>query len=90
MPSQQKLPFPHDPRKDSRPRRLPESSTFILTIGHCTHFLEAFAGFVQAHGLKRLVDVRSFRLSRRNPQFNLDVFSGSLKQVGIEYLHGPG
>ena len=49
-----------------------------------------FIGLLQAHGIKRLVDVRSFPRSRRNPQFNLDVLPGSLEEVGVEYRHMPG
>lgn len=90
MPSQEKFPFPHDPEKDSRPRRLPESSSLVLTVGHSTHSMGAFAGLLQAHGVKRVVDVRSFPRSRRHPQFNLDVLPGSLKEFGIEYRHIPG
>ena len=52
--------------------------------------MEAFIGLLQAHGVKHLVDVRSFPRSRRNPRFNLDALPGSLKQVGIEYPHMPG
>jgi len=78
MPSQQKLFFPHDPRKDSTVHPLPECSTLVLTVGHSTHSLEAFIGLLQAHGVKRLVDVRSFPRPRRNPQFNLDALPGTL------------
>jgi uncharacterized protein (DUF488 family) len=90
MPFQEKFPFPHDPEKNSRAHPLPESFTLILTIGHSTHSIEEFIGLLLAHGVKRLVEVRSFPRSRRNPQFNLDVLLGTLKQVGIEYRHMPG
>jgi uncharacterized protein (DUF488 family) len=90
MPSQEKFPFPDDQRKDSGGRPLPGSSTPILTIGHSTHSMEAFVELLLAHGVKRLVDVRSFPRSRRNPHFNHDVLPGSLKEVGIEYRHVPG
>lgn len=50
MPSQEKFPFPRNPRKDSRARPLSESSTLILTIGHSTHCIEDFVGILQAHG----------------------------------------
>jgi hypothetical protein len=67
MPSQEKFPFPHDQRKDSRAHLLPGSSTLILTIGHSTHSMEAFIDLLQAHGVKRLVDFLSFPRSRRIP-----------------------
>jgi uncharacterized protein (DUF488 family) len=39
---------------------LPETCTLVLSVGHSTHSLEAFIGLLQAHGVKRIVDVRSF------------------------------
>ncbi len=40
-----------------------------------------------AHGVQRLVDVRSIPKSRRVPQFNSDALAASLREQGIEYLH---
>ena len=40
-----------------------------------------------AHGVQRLVDVRTIPKSRRVPQFNSDVLAASLRKHGIEYLH---
>ncbi|MFO7460035.1 MAG: DUF488 family protein [Desulfatiglandales bacterium] len=63
---------------------MPESFTLILTIGHSTHSMEEFIGLLLAHGVKRLVEVRSFPRSRCNPRFKLDLLLGTLKQVGID------
>ena len=40
-----------------------------------------------AHGVQRLVDVRTIPKSRRVPQFNSDALAASLCKQGIEYLH---
>jgi uncharacterized protein (DUF488 family) len=50
----------HDAQRASRRRRLPETRTLVLTVGHSTHSVEAFIGLLQAHGIKLFVDVRSF------------------------------
>ena len=40
-----------------------------------------------AHGVLRLVDVRTIPRSRRVPQFNSDALADSLRNQGIDYLH---
>jgi hypothetical protein len=40
----------HDAQRASRRRRLPETRTLVLTIGHSTHSIEAFIGLLQVHG----------------------------------------
>ena len=59
----------------------------VLTIGHSTRTIEEFVGMLRAHGVERLVDVRSIPKSRRVPQFNSDELGASLREQGIEYLH---
>ncbi len=46
-----------------------------------------FLEILQAHGVKRLVDIRTVPRSRHNPQFNFDVLPESLKHAGIAYTH---
>jgi uncharacterized protein (DUF488 family) len=60
-----------------------------LTIGHSTRSIEEFLHLLDAHGVKRLVDVRTVPRSRHNPQFNKDSLPQALKRVGIEYTHMP-
>ena len=62
----------------------------VSTIGHSTHALEELIRILQAHGIHRLVDVRTIPKSRRNPQFNRESLADSLHAVGIEYRHLPG
>ena len=42
----------------------------ILTIGHSNRSIEDFLALLKAHGVQRLVDVRTVPRSRHNPQFN--------------------
>ena len=61
----------------------------IWTIGHSTKPIDEFVGLLQAHGIQRLVDVRTVPRSRHNPQFNTDRLAKSLEQAGLAYLHMP-
>ncbi len=62
----------------------------ILTIGHSTRTLEEFLELLRAHGVTRLVDVRSMPRSRRNPQFNREALPEALAAAGLAYTHLPG
>ena len=42
----------------------------LFTLGHSTRSGEDLVGVLRAHGIRRLVDVRSIPGSRHNPQFN--------------------
>src|SRR5207247_3133822 len=70
------------------PRR--EPSLIVLTIGHSTRTVEEFIGLLQAHGVSRVIDVRTVPRSRHNPQFNRASLPGSLKKAGWGYVHLPG
>src|SRR5271157_2487166 len=59
----------------------------VLTVGHSTRALETFIQLLQAHGVKRVVDVRTVPRSRRNPQFNRETLPDSLSQAKIRYTH---
>jgi uncharacterized protein (DUF488 family) len=62
----------------------------ILTIGHSTRPIDEFIGLLLAHGVSRLVDVRTVPRSRHNPQFNRDTLPETLAAEGISYTHMPG
>ena len=62
----------------------------VSTVGHSTHPIEEFISILQAHGIRRLVDVRTIPKSRRNPQFSQENLPASLHAAGIEYFHLPG
>jgi len=65
----------------------PASAASLLTIGHSTRTIEDFVGMLKAHGVERLIDVRTIPMSRRNPQFNSDALKKSVEAEGIAYTH---
>lgn len=44
---------------------------------------------LKAHGIERLIDVRSVPRSRMNPQFNRETLAAELAAHGIAYQHEP-
>ena len=62
----------------------------VFTIGHSTRSINAFIDLLAAHGVQRLVDVRTVPQSRHNPQFGRDQLFSSLERAGIQYTHMPG
>lgn len=62
----------------------------MLTIGHSNRPLDRFLDLLTAHGVERLVDIRTIPRSRYNPQFNKDALPESLRPIGIDYVHMPG
>jgi uncharacterized protein (DUF488 family) len=69
---------------DSTLAKLP---TKVLTIGHSTRSIESFIEMLRAHGVKRVVDVRTIPRSRTNPQFNRESLTASLTEAGMGYTH---
>jgi uncharacterized protein (DUF488 family) len=58
----------------------------IHTIGHSTRTTEQFINLLTLHRIDLLIDVRRWPMSKRNPQFNRDNLSASLKESRIDYL----
>jgi uncharacterized protein (DUF488 family) len=71
---------------------VPESAAgdAVFTVGHSTRPLEEFISLLRAHGIRRLVDIRTVPRSARNPQFNRETLPKELERAGIEYRHLPG
>jgi uncharacterized protein (DUF488 family) len=63
--------------------------TTLFTIGHSTRTLPELIEVLQAHGIKNLVDIRAFPMSRRLPHFNRETLEVELPKAGIEYLWEP-
>jgi uncharacterized protein (DUF488 family) len=59
----------------------------VLTIGHSTRAWKAFLEILRAHGIKRVIDVRSIPRSRHNPQFNRETLRTKLRAAKIGYVH---
>jgi uncharacterized protein (DUF488 family) len=65
-------------------------SLCIFTIGHSTRPIEEFLAMLHAHGVRRLVDVRTVPRSGHNPQFNREDLSRALRANRLHYRHMPG
>jgi len=63
------------------------SKPLIRTVGHSTRPLETFLELLKAHGVERVLDVRTIPRSRRNPQFNRETLPAKLRAAHIGYLH---
>jgi uncharacterized protein (DUF488 family) len=61
----------------------------LYTLGHSTRPIDEFLALCHAHGLRRVVDVRRFPASRRNPQFGREALAASLAAADVEYLWRP-
>lgn len=57
----------------------------ILTIGHSNHETGDFLALLARHGVRTLVDVRSWPGSRRLPQFNKATLETALQGANIAY-----
>ena len=62
----------------------------IFTVGHSTRPIDEFVRLLKAHGVQRVIDVRTIPRSRHNPQFNRDQLSAALHRRRIHYRHMPG
>jgi len=71
--------MPPDAAPGERPART------IWTVGHSTHTAHALVALLQAYGIELVADVRSFPVSRKNPQHNREVLSEALARSGIAY-----
>jgi len=68
-------------------RKVKTEMPAILTIGHSTRTWKDFLAILRAHGIKRVIDVRSIPRSRHNPQFNRETLSAKLRSARIGYVH---
>lgn len=64
-----------------------ESPSTLWTIGHSTRPIDEFLSCLNAHGIQRLIDVRTVPRSRYNPQFNTEALAKSLAAVAVNYQH---
>lgn len=59
----------------------------VFTVGHSTRTWKVFLELLRAHGIKRVIDVRSIPRSRHNPQFNRETLAAKLRAAKIGYVH---
>lgn len=62
----------------------------IFTIGHSTRPIDVFVRLLKAHGVQRVIDVRTIPRSRHSPQFSRDRLSRSLHRARLHYTHLAG
>ncbi|MEO8484254.1 MAG: DUF488 domain-containing protein [Acidobacteriota bacterium] len=62
----------------------------IFTIGHSTRPIGTFIRLLKAHGVQRVIDVRTIPRSAHNPQFNRDQLSRALHSARLHYRHMLG
>jgi uncharacterized protein (DUF488 family) len=63
--------------------------TVVYTIGHSTRTIDAFLTLLRREGIRSLIDVRAFPMSRRHPQFNRESLSSTLSANDVTYVHAP-
>lgn len=78
------------PRMSRSQSRTHATAQMVFTIGHSTRAIEDFIRLLKAHGVQRVIDVRTIPRSRHNPQFNRDQLSPALHRARIHYRHMPG
>jgi len=61
----------------------------FFTIGHSTRPMEAFVDLLRVGGVSLVVDVRTVRRSRRNPQYDGSTLPASLQPFTIGYRAIP-
>ena len=59
----------------------------VFTIGHGTRPADELVDCLRGAGVGRLVDIRRFPGSRRNPQFNKEALTATLAAAGVAYRH---
>jgi uncharacterized protein (DUF488 family) len=66
-----------------------DSGLEVYTVGHSTRSIEELIALLRAHGVTRVLDVRSVPRSRHNPQFEAGTLAAALAAEGIDYAHLP-
>ena len=61
----------------------------VYTVGHSTRPLEDFVLLLQENGVRLLVDVRRYPVSRRYPHFTGAALAASLARGDVAYRHAP-
>jgi uncharacterized protein (DUF488 family) len=69
------------------PTRRKNTNSTVFTVGHSNRSLEDFLEILKAHGVHRVIDIRTIPRSRHNPQFNREALARSLRSAGIAYVH---
>jgi uncharacterized protein (DUF488 family) len=65
------------------------STVTIYTVGHSTRSFDELVEMLAKHGVTQLVDIRSIRRSRHNPQFEERNLARWMPRRGISYVALP-
>jgi uncharacterized protein (DUF488 family) len=80
---------PSRSRRSRGSGRRPDAADAIYTIGHSTRSFDELVEILASHGIAQLVDIRTIRRSRHNPQFNEAKLARMLPRRGIAYVALP-
>jgi uncharacterized protein (DUF488 family) len=58
-----------------------------FTMGFSNRTWETTAEILAAHGIERLVDIRTLPGSKHTPQYNLENLRIALPETGVDYVH---
>lgn len=61
-------------------------ATRLWTVGHGSRSIEEFLALLGETGIRRLVDVRAYPVSRRYPHFARAALEKSLAEAGVRYV----
>ena len=61
----------------------------LFTVGHSTRSFAGLVELLQREGVRHLVDVRAFPVSRRYPHFSKEQLESSLPRASVRYTHFP-
>jgi uncharacterized protein (DUF488 family) len=61
----------------------------VYTVGHSTRPIEDFVLLLRENGVRLLVDVRRYPVSRRYPHFTGAALAASLAREDVAYRHAP-
>src|SRR4051812_874731 len=75
---------------NGRRRSADRGPAVVFTIGHSTRPIDAFVRLLKAHGIQRVIDVRTIPRSQHNPQFSRERLSPALHRARVHYKHMPG
>jgi uncharacterized protein (DUF488 family) len=62
-------------------------SKILYTVGHSTRRIDELVDLLRTPGIRLLVDVRRFPVSRRYPHFSAPALRASLAEAAIDYGH---
>lgn len=77
-------------RKTAKARSKGPAALVVFTVGHSTRPIRTFIRLLKAHGVRRVIDVRTVPRSRHNPQFERKRLAASLHNARLHYTHLPG